>query len=199
MFPPERKPERGYIRVFPRNENRNEGTFACSPGTKKPERGHSRQNHPFGKPSFSQPPKIRKFIKKLATIILEENIQGFSHYFRDVVTIVREISHYCQGSSPLSSNSKHFSCNFSKYGSRIRMIPKQGGERRKWPKQRRRSTVFQKGVQNPTSMTVLCPNLRQTSKVTLHEPQNDSNVTFRVMLIKIIFPPPTPKSADFTS
>ena len=28
--PPERKPERGYIRMFPRNENRNEGTFGCS-------------------------------------------------------------------------------------------------------------------------------------------------------------------------
>ena len=26
--PPERKPERGYARMFPRNENRNEGTFA---------------------------------------------------------------------------------------------------------------------------------------------------------------------------
>ena len=26
--PPKRKPERGYIRMFPRNENRNEGTFA---------------------------------------------------------------------------------------------------------------------------------------------------------------------------
>ena len=26
--PPERKPERGYIQMFPRNENRNEGTFA---------------------------------------------------------------------------------------------------------------------------------------------------------------------------
>ena len=26
--PPERKPERGYVRMFPRNENRNEGTFA---------------------------------------------------------------------------------------------------------------------------------------------------------------------------
>ena len=32
--PPERKPERGYIRMFPRNENRNEGAFACSPRTK---------------------------------------------------------------------------------------------------------------------------------------------------------------------
>ena len=32
--PPERKPERGYIRMFPQNENRNEGTFGCSPGTK---------------------------------------------------------------------------------------------------------------------------------------------------------------------
>ena len=40
--------------------NRNEGTLACSmmefPGTKKPERGHVRQNHPFGKPPFWQPP-----------------------------------------------------------------------------------------------------------------------------------------------
>ena len=26
--PPERKPERGYVRMFPQNENRNEGTFA---------------------------------------------------------------------------------------------------------------------------------------------------------------------------
>ena len=26
--PPEQKPERGYVRMFPRNENRNEGTFA---------------------------------------------------------------------------------------------------------------------------------------------------------------------------
>ena len=66
--PPERKPERGYIRMFPRNENRNEGTFGCSPRTKtgtrvrshvpserKPERGHIRQNHPFTKPPFCLP------------------------------------------------------------------------------------------------------------------------------------------------
>ena len=39
--PPERKPERGYIRMFPRNENRNEGTFACSPGMKTGTRAHS--------------------------------------------------------------------------------------------------------------------------------------------------------------
>ena len=32
--PQERKPEWGYIRMFPRNENRNEGTFACSLWTK---------------------------------------------------------------------------------------------------------------------------------------------------------------------
>ena len=36
-FPPERKPERGYIRMFPRNE----GTFAFSPGTKTRTRVHS--------------------------------------------------------------------------------------------------------------------------------------------------------------
>ena len=32
--PPERKPERGYVQMFPRNEIRNGGTFACSLGTK---------------------------------------------------------------------------------------------------------------------------------------------------------------------
>ena len=31
----------GYVRMFPRNENRNEGTFACSPGTKTRTRAHS--------------------------------------------------------------------------------------------------------------------------------------------------------------
>ena len=36
---PERKPERGYIRMFPQNDNRNEGTFACSPGTKNRNEG----------------------------------------------------------------------------------------------------------------------------------------------------------------
>ena len=39
--PPERKLEQGYIRMFHWNENRNEGTFACSPGTKTGTRVHS--------------------------------------------------------------------------------------------------------------------------------------------------------------
>ena len=56
--------------MFPRNENRNEGTFGCSPGTKtgtrvcsdvpperKPERAYVRQNHPFTKPPFYLPVK----------------------------------------------------------------------------------------------------------------------------------------------
>ena len=34
-------PERGYIQMFPRNENQNEGTFACSPGTKTGTRARS--------------------------------------------------------------------------------------------------------------------------------------------------------------
>ena len=38
---PERKPERGCIRMFPPNENWNEGTFACSPGTKTGTRARS--------------------------------------------------------------------------------------------------------------------------------------------------------------
>ena len=57
--------------MFLQNENRNEGTFGCSPGTKtgtralshvaperKPERGYIRQNHPFTKPPFCQPSTI---------------------------------------------------------------------------------------------------------------------------------------------
>ena len=41
--------------MFDRNENRNEGTFACSAGTlvrKTGGGGHVRQNHPFTKPPF---------------------------------------------------------------------------------------------------------------------------------------------------
>ena len=61
-------PKGWFWRMFPRNENQNEGTFGCSPGTKegtrvrshvpperKPERGHVRQNHPFTKLPFYLP------------------------------------------------------------------------------------------------------------------------------------------------
>ena len=54
---PERKPERGYIRMFPRNENRNEGAFGCSP-ERKPERAYVCQNHPFAKPPFYLPMRL---------------------------------------------------------------------------------------------------------------------------------------------
>ena len=43
--PPERKPELGYIRMFPQDENRKEGTFRCSPGTKTGTRVHSPKLH----------------------------------------------------------------------------------------------------------------------------------------------------------
>ena len=70
-------PKGWFWRMFPWNENRNEGTFGCSPGTRtgtrvhsdvpperelergyvrmfprneRPERGYVRQNHPFAKP-----------------------------------------------------------------------------------------------------------------------------------------------------
>ena len=39
--PPEREPERGYFRMFPRNENRNEGTFV-SVATPAEPRGEKR-------------------------------------------------------------------------------------------------------------------------------------------------------------
>ena len=57
-----------FWRMFPQNENRNEGTFGCSPRTKtgtrvrshvppelKPERGYIRENHPFTKPPVCLP------------------------------------------------------------------------------------------------------------------------------------------------
>ena len=52
--PRERKRERGYIRMFPRNANLLTGTRVRSldPPERKPERGHVRQNHPFTKPPF---------------------------------------------------------------------------------------------------------------------------------------------------
>ena len=51
---PERKPERGNIRMFPQNENRNEGTFACSPGTITGTRAHS-PKPPFYETALSSP------------------------------------------------------------------------------------------------------------------------------------------------
>ena len=64
-------PKGWFWRVFPLNENRKEGTIACSPGTKtgssgtrvrshvpperKPEGEYVRQNDPFTKPPFLSP------------------------------------------------------------------------------------------------------------------------------------------------
>ena len=57
--PPERKPERGCIRMFPQNENRNEGTFACSPGTKNRNEGTFAKQNLFTKPPFYLPVRHR--------------------------------------------------------------------------------------------------------------------------------------------
>ena len=51
--PPERKPERGYIRMFPRERKPERGYVRMFPWNEKPERGHIHQNHAFGKPSRS--------------------------------------------------------------------------------------------------------------------------------------------------
>ena len=51
---PEHEPERGCIRMFPRNENRNEGVFACPPETKTGTRAHP-PNHPFTRPPCCLP------------------------------------------------------------------------------------------------------------------------------------------------
>ena len=55
--PPERKPERGYIRMFPWNENRNEATFACSPGTKTGTRARS-PKPPFYETALLSPSEL---------------------------------------------------------------------------------------------------------------------------------------------
>ena len=64
--PLERKPERGYIRMFPRNENWNEGTFACSPGTKTRTRARS-PKPPFTKPPFYLPVKENRHTTMITT------------------------------------------------------------------------------------------------------------------------------------
>ena len=43
---PERKPERGYIRMFPRRNENRKGVRSHVPPERKPEQGHIRQNHP---------------------------------------------------------------------------------------------------------------------------------------------------------
>ena len=55
-LPPERE---GTFRMFPRNENRNEGTFACSPGT----RAHS-PKPPFYETALLSPSEMFKDPKK---------------------------------------------------------------------------------------------------------------------------------------
>ena len=57
--PLKRKPERGYIRMFPQNENRNEGAFACSPGMKTGTRAHS-PKAPLTKPAFCLLSKVQQ-------------------------------------------------------------------------------------------------------------------------------------------
>ena len=73
-------PKRWFWRMFPRNENRNEGTFGCSPGTKtgtrvrshvpperRPERGYIRQSRPFTKLPFCL--QVSMFLYVMLTIL----------------------------------------------------------------------------------------------------------------------------------
>ena len=71
MLPLNEKPERGYIRMFSRNENRNEGTFACSPGTKAGTKVRS-PKPPFYKTALSSSSEIdsRESIRRKKTIFI---------------------------------------------------------------------------------------------------------------------------------
>ena len=74
--PPERKPEQGYVRMFPRDESRNEGTFACSPGTKTGTRAHS------PKPPFYETTLLSLGCPKPQKLA-EMKFWDFSHRSRD--------------------------------------------------------------------------------------------------------------------
>ena len=66
---PERKPERGYIRMFPRNKNRNEGTFACSPGMKTGTRVHS-PKPPFYATALLSPSDLWPFVNNAMEFLI---------------------------------------------------------------------------------------------------------------------------------
>ena len=69
--PPERKSERGYIRILAQNENRNEGTFACSPRTKTGMRVRS-PKPPFYKTALLSPSDYYDMIE----FVPEEELTG---------------------------------------------------------------------------------------------------------------------------
>ena len=63
--PPERKPElRVQHRDVPRNKNRNEGTFACSPGTKTGTRAHSPRYPPLSRNTALSRSRLSSFKRK---------------------------------------------------------------------------------------------------------------------------------------
>ena len=82
-LPPERKPERGYIRMFPQNENRNEGTFACSPRTKTGTRVHS-PNPPFHATALLSPNGI-----SLRPTLQRPTVQNFPIFFPDYMATAK--------------------------------------------------------------------------------------------------------------
>ena len=61
--PPERKPERVYVRMFPRNEKTGTRVRSHVPPERKPEQGHIRQNHPFTKPPFYLPVRFHESMR----------------------------------------------------------------------------------------------------------------------------------------
>ena len=69
--PPERKPERGHVRMFPWNENRNEGTFAKTTLLR---------NRPFVS-RWRQGPKFVLSLKSLVSLGFEEREPGMSLEF----------------------------------------------------------------------------------------------------------------------
>ena len=109
-------PKGWFWRMFPRNQNRNEGTFGCSPGTKtatrvrshvdperKPERGYIRQNNPFTKPPFCLPVR-------------------FSLLFFVAIPLTR-FACFCllfQGFGGLGKRNPYFFRGFSLFGWRVR-------------------------------------------------------------------------------
>ena len=86
--PPERKPERGHIRILPRNENWNEGTSACSPGTKTGTRVHSPKPH-FHETALYLPANFARLIFEDPPIRADLNV---SNTFLSSLAVARKYS-----------------------------------------------------------------------------------------------------------
>ena len=130
--PPERKPERGYIRMFPRNENWNEGTFAGSPRTKTRTRVHSPKPPLITKPPFYLPVNscaitpVERTRKRFAILLLQA--------LRDMQSIVARPLSLKRGISKTFALTFGLSLRSKTRHSETRLLAREEGPQWKTPK-----------------------------------------------------------------